>query len=160
MVKVENIMTRNPSCCHPEETLEKAAGIFWEHDCGCAPVTDRDNRVLGMLTDRDACIAAYMQGKPLAAIPVSSAMSRQIHTCRGSDSIAEAEQVMRVNKIRRLPVLDMNNRLVGVLSLNDIARQVPEGKPRAKGTVSPEEVAETLAAVCEPHASRQLASVP
>ena len=74
-MKVEQLMTMNPSSCHPEDTMQQAARIFWEHDCGCAPVTDHDAHVVGMITDRDVCMAAYTQGKPLTELSVASAMA-------------------------------------------------------------------------------------
>ena len=76
-----------------------------------------------MLTDRDICMAAYTQGRPLGEMQVSSAMSRQLFSCRPEDSLAKAEEIMRTNRIRRLPVIDADRHLVGILSLDDIARE-------------------------------------
>lgn len=151
-MQVRDVMTRDVRTCHPGDTLERAAGLFWEYDCGCAPVVDESERVLGMLTDRDVCIAAYTRGKPLREIDVAAAMGnggRTVLTCRADDTIATAETILRKNQVRRLPVTDSDGRLVGLLSLNDLACEARRERGQKKKEVSDAEVGETLAAICE-----------
>jgi CBS domain-containing protein len=151
-MKVEQLMRHGVLCCHPDDTLSAVARIMWEHDCGCVAVRDTDGRVIGMITDRDVCMAAYLQGGPLGALRVSSAMSKQLFSCRPDDSVADAEGVMREHRVRRLPVIDAGGRVVGILSLNDIATEAGhETARRAKKDVSFAEVGETLQAICKPH---------
>ena len=113
-MKVEQLMTRNVTSCRASDPLNRAAEIMWKHDCGVVPVIaegDGSGRVVGMLTDRDICMAAYTQGRPLAQIPVASAMSQHVYSCRASDAIAVALKVMETNQVHRLPVVDQNEQL-------------------------------------------------
>ncbi|MCC7536741.1 MAG: CBS domain-containing protein [Deltaproteobacteria bacterium] len=121
-IKAKDAMTSNPRACRADDSLDAAARIMWEEDCGCVPVVDDDGRPIAMLTDRDACMAAFTQGRPLKEIPVSTAMSAAIHTCRVDGAIHDIEAIMRQHKVRRLPVVDEAGKLQGIVSLNDIVR--------------------------------------
>jgi CBS domain-containing protein len=150
-MKVEQLMTQNVYACGPHDSLNTAAQMMWEHDCGCVPVVDADGRVVGVVTDRDVCMAAYTQGQTLCMIPVGRAMSKQIHTCSPDDTLTAAEAVMKAEQVRRLPVVDAQHRLVGILSLNDIARHAAhERRGRGKRAIAADEVVQTLGAICEP----------
>jgi CBS domain-containing protein len=109
--------------CATHNTLNTAAQNMWDNDIGCVPVVDKDRRVVGMLTDRDVCMAAYIQGAPLTGLLVTSAMSKQVFSCAPDDDIAAAEKLMREKQVRRLAVIDAQGRLAGIISLNDIARE-------------------------------------
>ena len=148
-VKVYELMTRDVKTCARDDTVNHAARIMWEHDCGCVPVIDAEGRVVGMLTDRDVCMAAYTQGLPLRAIPVATAMSRQVHSCRPDDALLVAERIMREHRVRRLPVIVPDGTLTGILSLNDVAQEAAREHAPATRDVGAEGLAETLAAVCE-----------
>ena len=117
---------------------------MWEHDCGVVPVVDAEERVLAMLTDRDVCMAAFTQGKPLAELPVSIAASKRVFWVHPHDSVETAERLMRKQQIRRLPVVDERGRLVGLLSLNDLARHAG-GRD---DDLSTREISQTLGAIC------------
>jgi len=105
-MNVSKLMTTSVQACSIHDTLQRAAQIMWESDCGCVPVVDDDERVVGMLTDRDVCMAGYTQGKPYAEIPVSSAMAKQVFGVSENDVVDVAETLMRDKQIRRVPVLD------------------------------------------------------
>jgi len=126
---------------------------MWDHDVGCAPVVDAGGDVVGMITDRDICMASYTRGARLAEMEVASVMSRAPHTCAPEQSVAEAEDLMRLERIRRAPVVDGSGKLVGILSLGDLARESVQQKRRRNGEPLDEEVTSTLAAVSEPRAS-------
>jgi CBS domain-containing protein len=143
-VKVEEIMAREARGCAPNDMLNRAAQIMWENNFGCVPVIAGESKVVGMLTDRDICMAAYTQGATLNSIQVSSAMSREVFSCRPSDDLVAAQQVMRDHQVRRLPVTDADGKLVGIVSLSDIARAM------ARTTDDKAQVASTLAAICAP----------
>lgn len=145
-MNVEKIMTRKVAACRPTDTLENAARIMWENDCGCVPVVN-DEKVVGMITDRDICMSAWTQDARLSELHVSRACSERVYTCGPHDSITAAEETMRTHQVRRLPVVDQNRRLVGILSLNDISRSTAKG---AAQPVAPHEIAETLAQVGRP----------
>jgi len=158
-MKVEQLMTREVKVCAESETLNRAAQLMWECDCGCIPVvsTNGDGKVVGVVTDRDIAIAAYTQGRQLWAIPVTAAMAHKVITCYASDGVSQAEALMRDNQVRRLVVLDRSERLVGILSLNDIAREAQrEASLGKRAEVMEDAVAETLACVCQPRPSREL----
>lgn len=147
-VNVQKIMTRDPAFCRTWETMDQAASRMWERDCGALPVIDRNERLAGMITDRDMCMAAFIQGKPLAQIRVDTAMSREVFTIRDDETVEEAEHIMKRRQVRRLPVVNQAGDLVGVLSLSDLARHASGRGWR--GGISEREVAATLRAVCEP----------
>lgn len=137
-MRVEEQMTKNVTTCKTGDSLARAAKLLWDHDCGCVPVVGHLGRVLGMITDRDICMAALITGKSLAELRVRDAMARDIATMRASESTHEAEMVMRNRRVRRLPVLDDQNRLIGLLCCNDLVRWVDDGG--ANGTTAEDAV--------------------
>jgi CBS domain-containing protein len=158
-MKVEQLMTRNVKVCIESDTLNRAAQLMWESDCGCIPVisADGDGGVIGVITDRDIAMAAYTQGKQIRGIPVTAAMAHKVIACHANDGISQAEALMRDNQVRRLPVLDQNERLVGILSLSDVAREAQrEASTGKRAEVAEDAVAETLAFVCQPRASHEM----
>ena len=156
-MKVEQLMSRDVKTCQATEMLNRAAQLMWENDCGCVPVVDEDGRAVGMITDRDVCMAAYTQGRPLDALLVASAMARDLRSCHATDTIVEAESIMRAAQVRRLPVVDPEGRLIGLLSVNDIAREAERGRgTRRKPAVAGEELAMTLAAISTSRERREV----
>jgi len=151
-MKVENLMTTDVGACRPFDSVDRSAKIMWERDCGAVPVLDQEGRVIAMLTDRDICMAALTQGKALGEIRVSSAMSRKLWSCRPQDDVKEAEKAMRAHQVRRLPVVDAEGKLAGVLSIGDFARVAVSTKGgRAKTKpVAAADVGETLGAISSP----------
>jgi CBS domain-containing protein len=120
-MQVEQIMNRDVKVCHPHDSLNKAAQIMWEVPCGAVPVVDEQSRPVGFLTDRDICMAAYTQGKPLSDLRVETVMARKVVSCSAEDDVRSAAQLMRQNRTRRLPVINREGTLVGLLSLDDLA---------------------------------------
>ena len=120
-MKVEQIMNRDVKVCYAQDTLNRPAQIMWDEPCGAVPVVDGQYKPVGFLTDRDICMAAYTQGKPLHEVRVETAMARKVVSCRSDDDLSSAAGLMRQNRTRRLPVVDLNGVLVGLLSLDDLA---------------------------------------
>lgn len=118
---IKRLMKHQIRTCRPQDSLNEAAQIMWEEACGSVPVVDEDSRPVGFLTDRDICMAAYTQGRPLSELKVETAMARRVVFCGKEDDLRHATQVMRDNCLRRLPVIDSRGVLVGLLSLDDIA---------------------------------------
>jgi CBS domain-containing protein len=145
-MNIAEIMTTNVVRCRRDETLADVADRMWHHDVGCLPVIDPEDHVVGMITDRDACMAAYLQGKPLHAIPVASAMADRVFACLATDAVSTAEALMSKHQLRRLPVIDAADHLVGLVSLDDIARALLK-KTGAKRSARADEFVATLAAV-------------
>ncbi|HVY31606.1 MAG TPA: CBS domain-containing protein [Polyangiaceae bacterium] len=120
--RVRDVMSRELRTCLPSDSLNVAAQQMWEGDCGALPVVDHDGRALGMLTDRDICMAAYTRGLALGEIAVSSAMSAHVFSCRPSDSLRSLMSAMASRQVRRVPVVDDADKVIGIVSLADIAR--------------------------------------
>lgn len=148
-MNVRKLMTSPATTCHAGDPMSRAAQIMWESDCGAVPVVDSDGRPVAMITDRDICIAAYTQGRALRDIPVSVAMSKTIVTCSLDEPVATAEALMRGQQIRRLPVVDREGRIAGILSLNDIAThsRLSTGAA-AHAELGADAIAATLSAIC------------
>ena len=147
---VEQLMNRPAITCGPHDSCQLAAGLMWEHDCGVLPVVDADGGVCGVITDRDICMAAYLRGMPLDRMEVGDAMAREVFVCRPGDPLGVAETIMSQCQVRRLPVVDPAGHVVGVLSLNDLAREAEQEGGRRKPDVSDVDVSRTLAAIGQP----------
>jgi CBS domain-containing protein len=142
-MNVSDLMQRNIVTCSDRDSLERVARMMWEYDIGCLPVVN-ESRVVGMITDRDVAMAAFLQGAPLRSITTSSVMSKEVVTCLERDDLREVEHKMRHRQIRRIPVVDDRGAVVGMITLSDIARAVQTGKlPTA-------DVAATLSALTHP----------
>ena len=149
-MKIADLMTRDVLTCGISETLNRPAQLMWEGDVGWIPVLDAAARVVGVVTDRDIAMAAYLQGRPLNAIPVQTVMTRQLVTCKAGDDLSATLRQMQTPQVRRLPVVDSTGKLVGVVALNDIVRR-GAAEP-GKSAVREHEVALALAGICEPRA--------
>lgn len=151
-MKVAKIMTRDVKTCAPQDSLNVAAKIMWDNDCGCVPVVNGNERVVGVLTDRDICMAAYTQGEPLHRLRAESAMSQTVVSCGPEDDLATAEKLMRDNKVHRLPVCNSDGRITGIMSLSDIAREADRERFGAETKqIRSAELAEVLGAISQPH---------
>lgn len=147
-MKIKQIMTRPAVTCPSTSTMDNAARLMWEFDCGVLPVVDDDGRLEGILTDCDICMAVYTQGQPLWSIPVATAMACQVVAAHEDDAIETVEGLMRDHQLRRLPVIDTDHRPIGMVSLNDLARLAAHAK---RSTVD-RELVQTLATICQPRA--------
>jgi CBS domain-containing protein len=145
-MKIKELMTRPAVTCPNTATLDHAAWLMWEFDCGVVPVVDDASRLVGMVTDRDVCMAAYTQGRALRDIPVLTAMAHHAIAIHADDSVETVEHLMADNQIRRLPVVDDDGHVTGVVSLSDVAR-LASG---AKRIGVDRELVTTMAAVCQP----------
>ncbi len=148
-MNISEVMTKNVKSCGQNDSLSYAARLMWENDCGCVPIVDGEGHVTAMLTDRDICMAAYTQNRPLSDMPVSSASSRGVFFARASDSVESAERLMQQKQVRRIPILDDDRRLIGILSLNDLARAQHTFGHKAHNGLSTDSIADTIAAIGE-----------
>jgi len=140
---VEQLMTRSVATCRPMDTLDTAVKLMLERDCGVLPVIGRDGHLAGIVTDRDICVAAHNEGLPLRGIHVDQAMSMKVVAARPQDSVESVERLMAAKRIRRLPIVDDDGQVVGVVSLDDIARDAHTREQDVQ-------VVATLAAICRP----------
>jgi CBS-domain-containing membrane protein len=132
-MNVREIMSTGVRTCSPDDTLESVAKLKWDTDCGCVPVVNVYGEAVGMVTDRDICMGAYTKGLPLSKIFVSSTASRTVTTVRDSESLGAAQALMQKHRVQRLPVVDAAAKLIGVVSMADLARHAPRG-PEARRT--------------------------
>ena len=149
-------MSQPPIACHVNDTLHLAAHEMWERDCGILPVLNDEGVLSGVITDRDICMAAYTQGRPLDAILVNSAMARHAIAVSPDATIAEVERLMAEHQVRRLPVVDAEGHPIGMVSLNDLAREAVQ--PDSKLRHGLQKIAHTLAAICRPRWMREHAA--
>ena len=143
-MNVDTIMSRPVVSCRADDTLNQAARLMWENDCGFLPVLE-EGRLVGVVTDRDVCMGAYTQGKVLSAIRVGEVMSKGLTTCTPSTDITDARKLMGHERVRRVPVVSGGD-LVGIVSINDIALAA---RASHRGAPTMAQVGETLAAICE-----------
>jgi CBS domain-containing protein len=118
-VKVSDVMTAQVTTAKPTDSVQSVAKIMLDVDTGAVPIFDA-GKVVGLVTDRDLVLRVVAQGGDLKA-PVSGVMSDHVLTCRPDDSVADAAGIMASHQLRRLPVTDEDGKLVGILSLGDIA---------------------------------------
>jgi CBS domain-containing protein len=123
--KVQDVMSRRPRCVSPETPISEAAELMESEDVGALPVLDGDE-LAGMITDRDIVIRAVARGKDPRGMPVREVSTREVVTVRGDEDLSEALKLMANHQVRRLPVVDDSNRLVGVLAQADIALEAKE----------------------------------
>ena len=145
MFRVKDVMTDEVVACRADATLEAAVQIMRERGCGSVPVVDDANQVVGLVTDRDAVMCALREKKALRDLRVREACTRGAVCCQVEDALERAEALMRVNHVRRLPVLGPGRVLVGILSLTDLARHLELSETRGGTGLSPRHIAVLLA---------------
>lgn len=140
-------LMRPVQSCQPTESLNAAARLMWELDCGAVPVVNEAGKLVGMVTDRDLCMAVYTRGQPLSAFSVDSVMAVNVAAASPDDSLETLMRLMRQRRVRRVPIVD-DGRLVGIVTLADIAQHLEvEGGQSALLAL---ELARTLSAITDP----------
>lgn len=145
---VREIMTSDVRSCRADRTLVSAATAMHRGDCRFLPVVDGERRPIAVLTDGDICEIGTTDHRPLRDILVSEAMSRDVFTCRPEDTASRVLETMKQRRIRHLPVVDADGRLVGVVSLTDLILVVEECEPAIAGSLRPR-IAEVLRVVSQ-----------
>jgi len=143
-MKVRDIMVKDVKITSPLTNLAAVAEIFWKEGCGTLPVME-NGRVVGMITDRDICIALGTRNMKAADTPVKDVALPKLFFCAPGDDIHTALKTMSAQKVRRLPVIDDEGRIQGILCLDDIVLHAEE---RA-ADLTYFDVVETLKAICE-----------
>jgi CBS domain-containing protein len=149
-MKVKDVMTRDVQVCTPETNLAAAAMIMWENDCGCVPVMNSDDcKVIGMITDRDICMAVATKHLAASEITVGEVFSGNLYACNSHDDVRDALKIMRAEKVRRLPVISVNGTLEGIVSMNDIVLHAAEAPGRKMPELSYEDIVRTMKEICD-----------
>jgi len=143
-------MSKPAIVCRRSDSVNTAARIMWERDVGALPVVDETNAVIGVITDRDICMAAYTKGRRLADISIAEVCKGEIFSVGPRETIQNAETIMRQHQVRRLPVIDEHRHVLGMLSLNDIAREGQVERTQKSQEIGSDEVLQTLAAISQP----------
>ena len=138
---VKDVMTSDARSCSADTDLATAATLMWNHDCGVVPVLSDSGNVVGLITDRDIAIAATTRFASPANILVRDVISGKVHACGPNDDVRTALKTMKDNRVRRLPVVDQQRRLVGILSMNDL---IVRADFRRGADLSAEECVDTL----------------
>jgi len=145
-MKVQDVMTYDVQTCRPETNLAEAAMQMWRGDFGTLPVVTAAGKVVGMITDRDICMATATKHRDPARIRVKEVMSGKVYGCSCDTDIHEALKIMQQHQVRRLPIMSAEDkRLQGILSMNDLALKA---KTERNAELSAEDVENTLRAVC------------
>ena len=146
-MKVKEVMMGTPYTCRKETNLGEATELMWKANCGFLPVMGDDGKVCGVVTDRDICIALGTRNKVAGEVTVGEVTGNKLFACSPEDEIHVALLTMRDGHVRRLPVVDSNGKVAGVLSMDDI---LPHAEPAGSGKVvelSTDEVVRTYRAI-------------
>jgi CBS domain-containing protein len=144
-MKVRDIMTSEPASCSPDDTIETAARLMEQNDCGCIPVVEGNGRsLIGVVTDRDIALRAVGQGRT-SDTRVREVMTTSPHCCSTENEVQDLERLMSERQVRRVPIVDDARCCVGIVSQADLARAAERG-----GEVSDEEVGRVVERISEP----------
>jgi CBS domain-containing protein len=147
-MKVRDVMTKNVAFCRPENNLAEVTELMWKHRCGAVPIVVESGRVVGIITDRDICMALGTRNLKASNLTAADVSLPKYFACGPFEDIHDALQTMASQEVRRLPVVDADGKLVGILSIDDVVLFA-----RAGSTINFGEVIRTLKAICEyrPH---------
>jgi CBS domain-containing protein len=146
-MKVLEMMRGTPYFCHRESNLGEATELMWKGNCGFLPVVGSDEKVVGVVTDRDICIALGTRGRPPGDVAVADVMSKRVYSCAPDHDVRVALGAMRDGRVRRLPVITKEGKLVGVISMDDVlVRAEGPSAPKTTG-VSAEDIVSAFRAI-------------
>lgn len=148
-MKVKELMTPNATAIWLTESLADAAKLMWENDCGVLPIIKDGRKVIGMITDRDICMAAAMKDRNPSSISVEEVMTGQVYAVNPEDNIDQALQAMQEHKIRRLPVVNSEGELEGILSMNDVLLRTRSLDGEATDLIDEGDIVKTYQAICQ-----------
>jgi CBS domain-containing protein len=125
--RAADVMSTDVIRVHPEDSLRHAARMMAGYDCGALPVVDRNNRMIGMITDRDIAVRGVAEVRDAGRMPVGAAMTHDTFACHVNDSLRECMHAMAEHQVRRIPIVDDRARVVGIISQADLARHAGDG---------------------------------
>jgi len=126
MKKCNEVMTKNPVCCRPDDMVVKAAQLMQSENIGSIPVIENEQtqKLVGIVTDRDLALKIVAKGQDAKSTKVEAVMTRQIVTCRTGDDLQMALDAMAEHQLRRIPVVDDDDKIVGIIAQADVATRV------------------------------------
>jgi CBS domain-containing protein len=156
-MKVKEVMMGTPYYCQLGTNLGSATELMWNANCGFLPVEAADGKVIGVVTDRDICIALGTRCQLSGDITVGEVLSGKLYSCAPDDDIHIGLQIMSKGKVRRLPVIARNGTLVGVLSMDDILLRTEPASLGKQPELSSDEVVRAYRAITERHVPQAVA---
>lgn len=127
-MKTKERMTAPVAVCHPENNLAEVAALMWEHRSGALPVVDAQQRVISMITDRDVCIALGTRDLRASEVLVKDVAPPRVFTCQAHDDVSLALHTMVSQNVRRLPVVDEEMKVVGLISIDFFLMHAEPGR--------------------------------
>jgi CBS domain-containing protein len=143
-MKVKDVMTRDVQICTPDNNLAAVAMIMLKNDCGVVPVMKYDCEVVGVITDRDICLAVATKHRLPSDITVSEVFSGNLYACHPQENVRDALKIMRSQKVSRLPVISGNGTLQGIISMTDVVLHAEDDRVLKMSELSYEDVVRTL----------------
>jgi CBS domain-containing protein len=143
-MRVKEVMTQSAVCCKPDTNVGAAVELFWVRNCGMLPVVGNDGKLLGVVTDRDICIAMGTRNRMPADLTVGEIATQKVFTCKPDDEIHEALHTMAEKQVRRLPVVNREGVPQGMLSMDDIITHGDLNKWEGSCELSAEEIIRSL----------------
>ena len=133
-MKCKDMMTQKVVCCLPDDKVAKAAKKMKKTDIGSVPVVEnKENKILiGIITDRDLALKVIGKGRKPQSTKIKKVMTKNVVTCLANDDLQKAMNLMSENQLRRIPIVDKNNRVVGIISQADIATRLNQAEKTAE----------------------------
>lgn len=148
-MKVKEIMTGNVKTCDLNASLADAAKAMWDNDCGILPVLKDGRELVGLITDRDICMGTATKDRSPSSISVEEVITGQVYSVMSEDDVQQALEIMRQRRVHRLPVVDPEGQLNGVLSMNDVVLNAKERDGKKIPEIGYADVVRTYQAICE-----------
>ena len=143
MPKCDEVMTKNPVCCLPNDMVAEAAKLMKSGNIGSIPVIENEQtkKLIGIVTDRDLTLKIVAEGLDAKSTKVEAVMTRKVVTCLAGDDLQKALDAMAEHQLRRIPVVDNDNKVVGIIAQADVATRVDQ----------PEKTAEMVKEISQAH---------
>ena len=134
MKKCNEIMTKNPVCCLPNDNVAKAAELMKSGNIGSIPVVENEQtkKLVGIVTDRDLALKIIAEGRDAKSTKVETVMTHKVVTCHADDELQKALDAMTEHQLRRIPVVDNDNRIVGIIAQADVATRADQPEKTAE----------------------------
>jgi len=147
MPKCSDVMTREPVCCELDDSVTQVASVMKREDVGSIPVVEsrEDRKLIGIVTDRDLVVKVLAQGTSIDTATVRDAMTSHPASCKETDDVSKAVELMSERQVRRMPIIDVGGRLTGIIAQADVATRVH----------SDQKTGELVEAISEPGLARK-----
>jgi len=134
MKKCEEVMTKNPVCCLPNDLVTNVAQMMKRENIGPIPVIDNEKtrKLVGIVTDRDLAVKIVAEGRDAKSTKVEAVMTHKVVTCLAEDDLQKALDAMSEHQLRRIPIVDNDNKILGIIAQADVATRVNQPEKTAE----------------------------